>query len=557
MNAINLTSIIDLAQIPVVSDDIIITPSFFITILAGVILALAFQFILTAISVAAGITAIGDVKKNYVKSKVEPSDNTDRADYEFDQDYSSGTSMGVKITSAFGIWSVITTCIALFGATALALNLNVIESDIINTTTALVIWALFFLILFYLEAKVARTLIGNLISAATSGLRSSANMLSSFFTPSPETKIETVVGNTIARIRKEFDSGLNADKLSEVLDKFLTRVDNKIPDYEDLKSDMENIAKKSSNKNTAGKWMAIQQILTKAISENSSSKDPERKGKAEKLQEILNTVTSSYNASPGKVEGIKNIIEEFTPLERQEIEEKIENAKSYLKGATIDNLSTGNLETRLKELLNDPKLVTSIIADNFNQLNREKIIALLNDNTNLKKEDLDSYANQIESAVQKVTKEFDKENEDRIVKRFENKVANFFDTTGREELNYDLLKNDVKHIMDNPNDSLEVIKERFSTFDNTTLRAVVTNNRYIKEEHIDKVLETIDTGKNEVMDKISQIQTKANQQVEIAKRKAVIQAEHARATAASAAWWLVITSILSAVAAIGGGFVAL
>ena len=557
MNAINLTSIIDLAQIPVVSDDIIITPSFFITILAGVILALAFQFILTAISVAAGITAIGDVKKNYVKSKVEPSDNTDRADYEFDQDYSSGTSMGVKITSAFGIWSVITTCIALFGATALALNLNVIESDIINTTTALVIWALFFLILFYLEAKVARTLIGNLISAATSGLRSSANMLSSFFTPSPETKIETVVGNTIARIRKEFDSGLNADKLSEVLDKFLTRVDNKIPDYEDLKSDMENIAKKSSNKNTAGKWMAIQQILTKAISENSSSKDPERKGKAEKLQEILNTVTSSYNASPGKVEGIKNIIEEFTPLERQEIEEKIENAKSYLKGATIDNLSTGNLETRLKELLNDPKLVTSIIADNFNQLNREKIIALLNDNTNLKKEDLDSYANQIESAVQKVTKEFDKENEDRIVKRFENKVANFFDTTGREELNYDLLKNDVKHIMDNPNDSLEVIKERFSTFDNATLRAVVTNNRYIKEEHIDKVLETIDTGKNEVMDKISQIQTKANQQVEIAKRKAVIQAEHARATAASAAWWLVITSILSAVAAIGGGFVAL
>ena len=557
MNAINLTSIIDLAQIPVVSDDIIITPSFFITILAGVILALAFQFILTAISVAAGITAIGDVKKNYVKSKVEPSDNTDRADYEFDQDYSSGTSMGVKITSAFGIWSVITTCIALFGATALALNLNVIESDIINTTTALVIWALFFLILFYLEAKVARTLIGNLISAATSGLRSSANMLSSFFTPSPETKIETVVGNTIARIRKEFDSGLNADKLSEVLDKFLTRVDNKIPDYEDLKSDMENIAKKSSNKNTAGKWMAIQQILTKAISENSSSKDPERKGKAEKLQEILNTVTSSYNASPGKVEGIKNIIEEFTPLERQEIEEKIENAKSYLKGATIDNLSTGNLETRLKELLNDPKLVTSIIADNFNQLNREKIIALLNDNTNLKKEDLDSYANQIESAVQKVTKEFDKENEDRIVKRFENKVANFFDTTGREELNYDLLKNDVKHIMDNPNDSLEVIKERFSTFDNATLRAVVTNNRYIKEEHIDKVLETIDTSKNEVMDKISQIQTKANQQVEIAKRKAVIQAEHARATAASAAWWLVITSILSAVAAIGGGFVAL
>ena len=240
-----ITTLLPSAQVPVVTDDVIITPSFFITILAGVILALAFQFILTALSVAAGISAIGDVKKNYVKSKVEPGSSNTQDNRNFDQDYSSGTAIGVKITSAFGIWSVITTCIALFGATALALNLNVVESDSINTTTALVIWALFFLILFYLEAKVARTLIGNLISAATSGLKSSASMLSSFLTPSPESKIENVVGNTVERIRKEFDSGINSDKLSQVLNNFLNRVDNKIPNYEDLKSDLEGIAKKN------------------------------------------------------------------------------------------------------------------------------------------------------------------------------------------------------------------------------------------------------------------------------------------------------------------------
>lgn len=40
------------------------------TIIAGVILALAFQVILTAISVAAGITAIGDIKEKYVKAQL-------------------------------------------------------------------------------------------------------------------------------------------------------------------------------------------------------------------------------------------------------------------------------------------------------------------------------------------------------------------------------------------------------------------------------------------------------------------------------------------------------
>ena len=40
-------------------------------------------------------------------------------------------------------------------------------------------------------------------------------------------------------------------------------------------------------------------------------------------------------------------------------------------------------------------------------------------------------------------------------------------------------------------------------------------------------------------------------------RKAVIQAEHARETAASAAWWLVVSAVFSACAAIGGSLLTL
>lgn len=545
------------AQVPVIADDVIVDSNFLIAIIAGVILALAFQFILTAISVAAGVTAVGDIKKNYAKSKAEPGDSSVKEEYKFDQDYSSGTSMGVKITTAFGIWSVVTTSIALFGATALALNLNIIESEWTNITTALVIWGLFFLLLFYLEAKIASTLIGNLISAATSGLRSSANMIGSMFAPSPEKKVENVLGNTIDKIRKEFNNGLNTDKLSKVLDNFLNRVDNKIPDYDNLKNDLEGIAKKSRNKNTSGKWMAVQQVLTKMIAENSDSNDSEKKGKAQRLQEVLNTVVSKYNESPGKVEGIKNVVEEFTDMERQQIDRRINDLKDYFSSTSDKGLSKSSLQDKVKEILNEPNVAISMISDNYNKLDRKTIIDLLDKNTNLKREELENYAERISSTVQSVTKEFDKENENRLVKRMEMRVANFFDSTERDELDFNLLKDDVKKIMDNPKDSLEVIKKRFSTFDNNTLRALVTNNKYIKEENIDTIIETIENGKKEVMDKVAQIETTAGQQMQIAKRKAIIQAEHARATASSAAWWLVLSTILSAVAAIAGGMVAL
>ncbi|MBC8770055.1 hypothetical protein H4O18_18795 [Arenibacter sp. BSSL-BM3] len=545
------------AQAPIVDNDVILTPNFFMAILAGVILALTFQFMLTVISIAGGITAVGDIRKSYVKSKVNSGDNKESEDDTFDQNNSPDVSMGVKITTAFGIWSVVTTCVALFGATALALNLSAIESTAINTTVALVIWALFFLILFYLETKIASTLIGSLISTATSGLKASASTVSSLFTTSPEAKVDNIIGNTVDRIRAEFDSGFNTDKLSEVLDNFLTRVDNKIPDYETLRNDLEGIAKKSQNKNTSAKWMAIQQILTKFIAENNNSTDPEKQGKAKKLQETLNELLEKYKAGDNSEEGIKNVVSEISSMDKEEIDMKTQRLKEYLSTSALDGFSLVKLKQAFKGIVNHPQMTASILSNQLSGLNRENIIKVLASNTNLKENDYEMYADQISDTLKNVSYEFDIENENRLVKRIEGQVENFFNSTGRQELNYGLLKNDVKRIFDNPKDSLDVIKNRFSTFDTDTLRAVATNNKYLKDEHIDGVIKALTDSQKEVLDKIAQIESKANQQIETLKRKAVIQAEHARATAASAAWWLVLTAILSAVAAMGGSMLPL
>jgi hypothetical protein len=367
-----------------------------------------------------------------------------------------------------------------------------------------------------------------------------------------------VVGSTIDRVRSEFDSGSASDQVSNVLDNFLSKVDNKIPDYEKVRSDMENIAKESQGKgSSSGKWMAAQQSLDKIISKNSDSDDQDRKGKAQKLQELLTTVKERYEASPDKVEGAKNVVEEFTSLDKREIDDRIQKVQEYLSSSDEENLTKDEIDAKLREILNNPAMVSSLIKSEFKSLDREKIVGLLDRNTNLKKENLEKYADTVEKSIRKITKEFDGNNQDRLVKRMESSAEAFFDGTGRSELDYSLLKDDVKHIMDNPKDSLDVIKHRFSTFDSDTVRALVTNNKYIDEEQIDEVISTLEDSKKEVMDKISQIENTANQQVEMIKRKAVIQAEHARATAASAAWWLVLSTILSAVAAMGGSAVAL
>src|SRR5690606_3369828 len=117
-------------------------------------------------------------KENYVENKYKINDD--------DDDDDDGMDTGTMITTGFGLWSVITVGLSLFGATALAIHLSLIANSIRAITLGLVIWATFFILMFYLESKLVNTLVGGLINTATSGLRASGEAVKSMFTTSRE-----------------------------------------------------------------------------------------------------------------------------------------------------------------------------------------------------------------------------------------------------------------------------------------------------------------------------------------------------------------------------------
>src|SRR5690606_28943369 len=129
----------------------IITPHFFIAILAGVLLALGFQFILTALSVALGITAIGDLKESYVENKYKIKDDDD-------DDDDDGMDTGTMITTGFGLWSVIIVVLSLCGATEMENNLILNANSVIAITLGQVILSTFFILLLYLVSRLVNTL---------------------------------------------------------------------------------------------------------------------------------------------------------------------------------------------------------------------------------------------------------------------------------------------------------------------------------------------------------------------------------------------------------------
>ncbi|QLG46510.1 hypothetical protein [Costertonia aggregata] len=532
------------------------TPKFFIAILAGVLLALVFQLILTALSVAIGITAIGDVREIYINNRLGfNASKTEeiKDDYEFDQNYSAGTNLGVKITTGFGVWSILTTCISLFAATAIAIRLSLFNYDGIAIALGLVVWAIFFIVLFYLEFKFANTVIGGLINTAMSGLRSSADMVKNAFAPSEQKKLETVISNKISNIRNEFDDAIDTTKINETINSFFERAEKKLPDYSDLVNDLESIANKSKSKNSTGKWMAIQQVLSKAI--DNSDKTDKGKQKAAQLKQALKSARQKYAESDTPAQGIAEIMATFSKADKETVEQHLSTIQNYLSTSNDEGLALKSVKTKINELIQNPTAAKAFLQTKIKELDRESIVNYLDKNTNLDRSKIESYADTVEQQLNAARATYHEKTNGNLTKEIENRVRDFFDSTERPEIRYDALRSDFQRIWNDPKQSLSILRSRLDKMDRNTVRALLTNNRYISAENLDKVVDQFEKAKTDTTERMGKIQAEISKRLENVKRKAVIQAEHSRKTAASAAWWLVITALLSGLAAIGGSLV--
>lgn len=598
----------------------VITPNFFIAVIAGVLLALGFQFILTALSVAAGISAIGDIKEKYVKGKYHPNKKDNLHDTEHDvtkkdDDDDDGMDTGTMITTGFGAWSVITTILSLFGATALAINLALIASPIIAITLGLVIWATFFILLFYLESKIVNSLVGGLINTATAGLRASGDAVKSMFSSSKEAQMKNVAEDTIDKIRKDFSAALDPNAINDSIDEFFTRMDKTVPDYNQIKNDIKEIIEESDKrqdqtekeaakvqgqeqgKNQSsggqGKWMAIQQVMTKAIDQASEGDSPDGQGKLEQLKTLQKELKEAYGEGDSGEEKLEKVIAKFTPAEEEQVKGYVDKIKQVLSKATPDEMDKNdiNLQNKIMEVVKNPSVEGPKLASKLGEIDRDTIIKVLAANTALDKKQIEQYADKALEMIKKVTGKVEgaaksaansagsttdstrgkvsgdisnglrveKKDTSDMQMKLEKEVFKMINHTGKPDINFSMLTSYLqnKFTSQGEGDTLENVKRKLKNFDKDSAMAIVTNNTNVDQKDIDKWLQSIEDAKQNVLDNIQKIEDEANRRVENVKRQAVIQAENTRKNAAAAAWWLVASALLSAGAAIGGSLLAL
>ncbi len=300
-------SIVERDLMPEESSVLFSGPKFLVALLAGVVMAFAFQLLLTNFTVAVGIPIL-----------ISDDDDDDEPD-----------TLGEKVRKTeakIGLWALITGSIALFCACYLAVKLSLIESTLLGVIIGVVIWAAYFSLIIWLGSAAVGSLIGSLVSTATSGLQGLMGTATAAIGANVARKSAIATAEDItAAVREELTSGLTPENLNKTLASSLSSLQLPSLNIPEIRSQFEKLLGdvdlealgdrdilKSINRETLVDFIGSRTNLSK--------KDLDRVG--EQLEGVWQQVLNRQNPT----EKIITLIKETNPeeLNTEKLNERIQ-----------------------------------------------------------------------------------------------------------------------------------------------------------------------------------------------------------------------------------------
>lgn len=200
-------------------------PPFFVSLIAGVVLALAFQIVLTNLSVAAGISYLG---------------NQSDSDSDDSSDSFGGTIR--KIGTAVGIWTLVTVTISLFIACLLAVKLSLAPAAGLGAIVGLVIWAAYFTLLVVVSSTTVGSLIGSVVNSATSGLKAiMGTATAAIGAKAVNDQVVATAEAAAAAVRRELGSAIDPESIKETLQDYVQKLRPAELDIQGIRKEFERL----------------------------------------------------------------------------------------------------------------------------------------------------------------------------------------------------------------------------------------------------------------------------------------------------------------------------
>ncbi|MGC9525159.1 MAG: sulfite exporter TauE/SafE family protein [Limnospira sp.] len=199
-------------------------PQFFTALISGVVLAFAFQLLLTNLGVATGISMAGGSSSKH---------------------HSHHSSMGStirKIGFTLGLGTLISVTIAIFFASLLAVKLTLFVSILAGAIVGLVIWATYFSLLVWVSSTTVGSLIGSVVNTATSGFQALfGTAVAAFGAKTAQRQVVSTAEAATAAVRKELTAGIDPMGIRERVEDYIESLKPPQLNLGEIRSEIEHI----------------------------------------------------------------------------------------------------------------------------------------------------------------------------------------------------------------------------------------------------------------------------------------------------------------------------
>ena len=295
-------------------------PQFFAALVAGVVLAFAFQLLFTNLGIAAGISMAGGSSS----SSSHDQDNSD----------SLGTTIK-KIGTAVGLGTLISVSLALFIASFLAVKLGLFVAPLSGIIVGLVIWATFFTLMVAFSSSALGSLLGSVANTATSGMQSILGTATAAIGAGAASKqVVNTAEAAAAAVRKELGMAIDPTSMRENVEDFLQSVKPAGLDINKIAQDFERLLD-DENLHEIADADSLSSVDRNTFIQLISDRSDISKQDAERIADKLDSV---WNKTARKLKPSSDPIGRFT---------------DYVKTATREQLVGTELGSKIDDLIKE------------------------------------------------------------------------------------------------------------------------------------------------------------------------------------------------------------
>jgi hypothetical protein len=471
-------------------------PKFLVAMISGVVMAFAFQLLLTNLSVAVGISAIGT------------------GSHSDDDDSESIPGSIRKVEAKVGLWALLTSSIAIFSACFLAVKLSLIQSPLLGIIVGVVIWSTYFSLLMWLGSSAVGSLIGSLVSTANSGIQGlMGTATAALGANAAQKQMVSTAEEITAAVRRELTSGFDPDSIKNTLQSSLASLSLPKLDVKEIRNQFDQLLK-DIDLQSLGDGDLLKNINRQTFVDLISSRTDFSKEDVNKIAEQL--------------EGAwKQVLNRQNPTEQ---------VLDLLKSATPEELNSDKFGERLQQLVavgggNGNGKQTNSIMKQAVQYGISATLPTVLKNVDFSNVDIDKLASQLQKLggkvqnldVDKITtqlKELKDKATEQVTERLPALPSNTIKGDVEEYLLYSLpwhlnritIKDEFKELIYDQNADPRTVRRELEELNHEYFTNLLKQRDDLSEARVKEISEQVESIRQEVLATVQQAATREESQ---------------------------------------------